>query len=151
MTKSTITRTWLAGLVALALGMVVAGISIGLMLGYGGTFTNNGTENGYQFVPSFDSFFWTTVGVMIAGFSLVVLGGIVQLAAWIGALINTYRLQDKVWFVILLAGGVLSLAFGLIGFAAMVAYLVAGPDGMAVRQTQVPAPTARPSALAPTA
>jgi hypothetical protein len=151
MTKSTITRTWLAGLVALAFGLVVAGISIGLMLGYGGTFTQTGTENGYQFVPNFDSFFWTTVGVTIAGFSVVLLGGLVQLVAWIGALINTYRLQDKVWFVVLLAGGILSLAFGLIGFASMVAYLVAGPDGMAVRQPQVPAPTPRPSALMPTA
>jgi hypothetical protein len=151
MTKSTITRTWLAGLVALALGRVVAAFSIGLMLSYGGTFTNTGTENVYQFVPNFDSFFWTTVGVMIAGFAVVAFGGIVQLVAWIGALVNTYKLQDKTWFAIVLAGGVLSLAFGLLGFAAMVAYLVAGPDGMTVTQTQAPAPSARPSTLVPTA
>lgn len=151
MTKSTITRTWLAGVVTLALGLAVAGISIGLMLGYGGTFTNTGTENGYQFVPSFDSFFWTTVGVTVAGFSIVVLGGIVQLVAWIGALANTYKLQDKAWFALLLVGGVLSLVFGLIGFASMVAYMIAGPDGTAVMQPQVPAPTSRPSALMPTA
>ena len=151
MTKSTITRTWLAGLVALAFGLVVAGISIGLMLGYGGTFTHTGPANSYQFVPSFDSFFWTTVGVTIVGGSIVALGGIVQLVAWIGALVNTYKLQDKVWFVILLAGGVLSLAFGLLGFASMVAYLVAGPDGTAVRQPQVTAPAPHSSALMPTA
>lgn len=151
MTKSTITRTWLAGLVALALGLVMAAISIGLMVSYGGTFTTSGTDNSYQFVPSFDSFFWTTVAVAIAGFSIVGLGGIAQLVAWIGAMANTYKLQDKAWFVILLVGGVLSLAFGLLGFAAMVAYLVAGPDGTAVRQPQVPAPTPRPSALMPTA
>jgi hypothetical protein len=62
MTKSTITRTWLAGLWRWrwawwwpASALTDAWIR--------GTFTNTGTENGYQFVPSFDSFFWTTVGV----------------------------------------------------------------------------------------
>jgi hypothetical protein len=151
MSKSTITRTWLAGLVALAVGLVVAAFSIGLMLAYGGTFTNTDTPNGYQFVPHFDSFFWTTVGVMIAGFAVVAFGGIIQLVAWIGALINTFRLHDKTWFAVLLAGGVLSMAFGFVGFAVMVAYLVAGPDGMTVPQTQAPAPSGRPSTLVPTA
>jgi hypothetical protein len=150
MKKSTITRTWLAGLVAVALGLVVAGLSIGLMLAYGGTFTATSTENGYNFVPSFDGFFWTMVGLMIAGFSVTAFGGLVQLAAWIGALVNTYKLQDRTWFAVLLAGGLLGLAFGVLGFAAMVAYLIAGPDGMAVRQPQVPAPASRPSTLAPT-
>jgi hypothetical protein len=46
--------------------------------------------------------------------------------------------------------GGLGLAFGLVGFAAMVAYVIAGPDGMAFRQPQVPPPAYRPSALAPT-
>ena len=150
MAKTTVTRTWIAGLVALALGLAVAGISIGLILAYGGTFTNTGTENGYQFVPSFDSFFWTMVGVMIAGFSITALGGIVQLAAWIGALVNTYRLQDKTWFAILLAGGLLSVVIGLLGFAAMVAYLIAGPDGMAVQQQRLSTQAPRPSTFAPT-
>jgi hypothetical protein len=150
MKKTTVTRTWIAGLVALALGLAVAGLSIGLMLAYGGTFTTTGTENGYHFVPSFDGFFWTMVGVMIAGFSITALGGIVQLAAWIGALVNTYKLQDKTWFAILLAGGLLSVVIGLLGFAAMVAYLIAGPDGMAVQQQRIPAPAPRPSTFAPT-
>jgi hypothetical protein len=75
----------------------------------------------------------------------------VQLAAWIGALVNTYRLEDKTWFAVVLAGGLMGLAFGLLGFAAMVAYLIAGPDGMAVRNAQIPASAGRPSTLAPTA
>jgi hypothetical protein len=49
-----------------------------------------------------------------------------------------------------LAGGRLGFAFGLLGFAAMVAYLIAGPDGMAARQPQIPASAGRPSTLAPT-
>lgn len=49
---------------------------------------------------------------------------IAALASWIGALLNTYRLDDKTWFVALLVLGVFSL-----GWVAMVAYVVAGPDG----------------------
>ena len=88
---------------------------------------------------------------MVAGFFAAAVGGLVQLAAWIGALVNTYRLQDKTWFAVLLAGGLLGLAFGLLGFAAMVAYLVAGPDGMSAGQPRNLAPASRPSSLAPTA
>lgn len=60
-----------------------------------------------------------------------------QLAAWIGTLVNTYRLEDKTWFAVVLAGGMLGLAFGLLGFATMVAYLIAGPDGMVVKQPRL--------------
>lgn len=67
---------------------------------------------------------------MIAG----AVGITLQLVAWIGALVNTYRLEEKTWFAILLAGGIIGLGFGLVGFAVMIAYVVAGPDGMAVRQ-----------------
>jgi hypothetical protein len=150
MRKSTVTRTWLGGLVLLALGLLVAGISIGLMLAYGGSFTKAAIGNGYDFLPSYDSFFWTTIGIMIGGFVAAAVGGLVQLAAWIGALVNTYRLQDKTWFVVLLAGGLLGLAMGMIGFAAMVAYVIAGPDGMAAGQPRNLAPASRPSSLAPT-
>jgi hypothetical protein len=150
MTKSSITRTWIAGLATLAVGLIVAAVSTGLMLGYGGTFTASSSGNGYNFVPSFDSFFWTTVIVMISGFVVTAIGGLVQLAAWIGALANTYRLLDKMWFVILLLSGLFSFAIPLVGFAAMAAYVIGGPDGMAIGSQQRPAPAARPATLAPT-
>jgi hypothetical protein len=53
------------------------------------------------------------------------------LAAWIGALVNIYKLQDRTWFAVLLAGALLGFAFSLLGLAAMVgrsrtgSYLVA--------------------------
>jgi hypothetical protein len=150
MTKSTVTKTWIGGLVVLALGLIVAGVSIALMLAYGGTFTAAPSGNGYDFVPRYDAFFATMVTLIVAGGIAATAGGLVQLVAWIGALVNTYRLQDKTWFVVLLLGGLLGFAFGLIGFAAMVAYLMAGPDGMAAGQQKIPAPTSRPSTLAPT-
>ena len=58
-------------------------------------------------------------GLAIAG------GAIGGLIAWIGALLNTARIADKVWFVLLLVLGLFSF-----GFFAMVAYVIAGPDGM---------------------
>jgi hypothetical protein len=148
MTKSTITRTWIAGLVVLAGGLLVVGLSVGLMVAYGGTFTAASRENGYDFVPRFDNFFWATVGFMVLGFTGVVAGGIVQLAAWIGALINTNQIPQKTWFAVLLVGGILGIVFAPIGFAAMVAYVVAGPDGMTVQQRAAAAAPQR--TLAPT-
>jgi hypothetical protein len=150
MTKPTVTRTWIAGLVIFALGLIVAGLSVGLMLAYGGIFTAAPNGSGYDFVPRYDAFFGTMVFLIVVGGIAAAVGGFVQLAAWIGALVNTYQLQDKTWFVVLLWGGVLGFAFGLLGFAAMVAYVIAGPDGMAVRQLQMPTPTSRQSSLAST-
>ena len=48
----------------------------------------------------------------------------------IGALLNTWQLDEKMWFSSLLAGGLLGL-----GVVAMIAYVVAGPDGTAERGT----------------
>jgi hypothetical protein len=150
MMKTTITKTWIAGLIVLAAGLLMGGVSIGLMLAFGGHFTPAASGNGYDFVPSFDAFFWTMVSLMIIGFAVAAAGGIVQLAAWVGALVNTYQLQDRTWFVVLLASGLLSFAFALIGFAGMVAYIVAGPDGMTIHQPHVPTAEPRPRELAPT-
>ena len=150
MGKSTVTRTWLAGLILLAVGLLAAGVSIGVMLAYGGTFTKAAAGNAYDFVPSYDGIFWTAIGIMVAGFAVAAVGGLVQLAAWIGALVNTYQLPDKTWFAVVLAGGLLGLAFGLVGFAAMAAYLIAGPDGMTAGQPRNLAPAPGASSLAPT-
>jgi hypothetical protein len=63
-------------------------------------------------------------GLLVVG-SLVILGGTVAaVVSWIGALLNTWQLEDKLWFASLLAAGV--LGFGVV---AMIAYVVAGPDG----------------------
>jgi hypothetical protein len=150
MNKSTVTKTWIAGLVLLALGLIVAGVSIGLMLAYGGTFTAAPNGDGYDFVPRYDAFFGTTVFLIVVGGIAAGVGGLVQLAAWIGALVNTYQVPDKTWFAVLLVGGLLGFAFGLVGFAAMVAFLVAGPDGMTYARPRMPAQPSNPPTLAPT-
>jgi hypothetical protein len=50
-------------------------------------------------------------------------GTIAAVASWIGALLNTVRLDDKTWFIALLVLGLFSF-----GWIAMVAYVLAGPD-----------------------
>ncbi len=147
MAKSLITKTWIVGLIVFAVGLIVGGVSLGLMLAYGGHFTPAASGTGYDFIPKTDGFFWTMVGLMIAGFSAAAAGGVTQMAAWIGAILNTYQMQDKTWFVVLLVGGVIGIGFALAGFAAMVAYLIAGPDGMAAQQSQGAMPASRPATL----
>ena len=49
--------------------------------------------------------------------------------------INTAELEDKTWFVVLLVLGLFSF-----GFVAMLAYVIAGPDG--VRRSRLPTPGA---------
>jgi hypothetical protein len=52
------------------------------------------------------------------------------IASWVGALLNTSRLDDKTWFVVLLVLGLVSA-----GWVAMIAYVLAGPDGTAQDST----------------
>lgn len=150
MTKTTVTRVWIGGLLGIAAGLVLVGVSVGLMLAYGGHFVAAPSGEGYDFVPTTDGFFWSTIGFIVLGATIAIAGGIVQLVAWIGALVNTNRLTDRTWFTILLVGGLVGLIFAPIGFAAMVAYVMGGPDGMAVEQQRTPSPTIPSTTLAPT-
>jgi hypothetical protein len=140
MNKSMITKTWIGGLAVLAAGLVVAGVGVFLMLVYGGNFTQvTGNPNSYQFVPTIDGFFWTTVGVIVLGGVFALVGGIVQFVAWIGALVNSYALPEKTWFTILIVSGVLSFFLAIVGFAGMLAYVIAAPDGEPYRHPPLPA------------
>jgi hypothetical protein len=67
---------------------------------------------------------WTIVGLGVVAVLAMIAGSIGGLVSWIGALLNTAQLEDKTWFIVLLVLGLLS--FGLV---AMIAYLIAGPDG----------------------
>lgn len=150
MTKSVINRVWIGGLAVFAAGIVVALVGVFLMLGYGGVFTQIAGTNNYDFVPNMNGFFWVTIALIVAGGFIALIGSVAQFAAWVGALVNSYALPEKAWFAVLLVGGVLSFAFAPLGFAAMIAYVIAAPDGTPYRQARIaPAPQAQP--LAPTA
>ena len=151
MTKSTITKSWIGGLAVFAAGIIVAGVGVFGMLAYGGTFTQVPGSSNYDFTPTINGFFWTTVGLIVAGGVVGLIGSLVQLVAWIGALVNSYALPEKTWFLVLLLGGLLSFAFAPIGFAAMVAYVVAAPDGTPYRQVWAPAAGPLPTPPVPTA
>jgi hypothetical protein len=118
MSKSTVTRLFLGAILALvvglavALGTVVAAIAGGVVA-IGGP--NVVTIDGEVFAESFP---WLVVAVLVlAG------GAIAALASWIGALLSTWQLEDKTWFVVLLLLGLFSF-----GWIAMVAYVIAAPD-----------------------
>jgi hypothetical protein len=144
MTKSLVTKTWISGLIVFTAGILVAIVGVFLMLAYGGTFSQVSTNpNNYDFTPNIDGFFWTTVMLIVVGGIVALAGSIVQFVAWIGGMVNSYRLPDKTWFAVLLIGGVLAFAFAPIGFAAMLAYVIAAPEAEHV--PAMPAPRLAPT------
>jgi hypothetical protein len=48
--------------------------------------------------------FWVTIGLIVAGGTIGLIGSIVQFAAWIRGLFNSYLLPRKAWFLVVLVG-----------------------------------------------
>ena len=130
MTKSTVTRTFVGSLIAIVGGVVL--MAIGLIVALAtSTFEMTGPDvTGVHLSASAPA----ALGLACIGIVAIVGGGIGQLVAWIGALVNTVRLEDKSWFVVLLVLGLLSF-----GFIPMIVYVLAGPDGTASAQPGHPA------------
>jgi hypothetical protein len=120
MSKKQVTRLFALALVAVGAGIVLgfaalwaALASDAIDLGGGDVIDVNGGSGA-----------WIALGLVVIG-SLAILGGsIAAVTSWIGALLNTWQLEDKLWFASLLALGL--LGFGVV---AMIGYAVAGPDG----------------------
>jgi hypothetical protein len=130
MTKSTVTKFFVGGIVAVIAGLLVSVAAVWAAFAAGEFVMDGPDVTGIKFT----AFGWSMVGLMIVGGFSMIGGAIAGLVSWIGALINTVQLPDKAWFVLLLVLGLLSF-----GFIAMVAYVVAGPDS-----TQTPRPLAQP-------
>jgi hypothetical protein len=131
MTKSNVTKLFLGSLIAIVAGVLLVALGFIIALATG-TFVMEGPDvTGFQLSSSAPGAF----GLALIGVLGIVGGGIGQFIAWIGAIVNTSRLDDKAWFIVLLVVGLLSF-----GFIAMVVYLLIGPDGTAPRQV-----TAQPS------
>ena len=120
MTKPVITRVFVASLIAVVGGVVLI-VGGGLLLLANGTVTMSGPDVA-GFKPSPGG--WSVIALILVGVLAAVGGAIGQFVAWIGAVLNTSRLDDKTWFVLLLVLGLLSF-----GFIAMLVYVLAGPDG----------------------
>ena len=135
MSKTTIIKLFVASLLA-----IVAGVVLAISAAWVGYATSAFVVKGPDVVGiESTSLGWITAGVGIIGL-LAMLGGVIgQFIAWIGAVLNTAQLQDKSWFLVLLLLGLFSF-----GFIAMLFYVVAGPDATAVPNRE-PSGHARPT------
>ncbi len=138
MTKSTVVRLFVGSLLALLGGLILGLVAMIAAYANGALIMSGPDVTGVQNT----TFAWSMVALAIVGGVAMLLGALGQFVAWIGAVINTAQLVDKTWFLVLLILGLLSF-----GFVAMLAYVIAGPDGTAA-QAPAPAPTGR---MAPTA
>ena len=122
MSKATVTRLFIGGILAVIGGAVVAVTAVWIAIA-----NNAFVMNGSDIVALHGSALtWTLLALGAAG-GLAMLAGMVSgVIAWLGALTNTWQLQSRTWFVALLLLGIFSL-----GFIAMIGYVVAGPDGTA--------------------
>lgn len=120
MSKATISRIFIGSIIAVVAGAILAIAAVTIAFANGVFIMDGPDVVGVRGT----GLAWTMVGFgIVAG--LVVMGGFVGgLVAWIGALLNTAQLDDKVWFLILLLLGIWNL-----GVFAMIAYVIAGPDG----------------------
>ena len=133
MTKATITRLFLGSVVAVVAGILLAIVALVAAFASGAFVMDGPDVVGVEATPAA----WTAFGVGLIATLAVIGGSIGGLVSWIGALLNTAQIADKTWFIVLLVLGLLS--FGLV---AMIAYVIAGPDGtVAPTDRQSPALT----------
>jgi hypothetical protein len=130
MSKSTIRNLFVGSLVALAGGLVLLAVA-GALAYANGSFIMRGPDVvGIRETP----LGWAMLGLAIVAIVVLVAAAITQFVAWVGAVVNTSRLEDKTWFIVLLVTGLLSF-----GFIAMVIYLIAGPDDAPLTSPRPPA------------
>lgn len=119
MSKPTTVSLFWGSLIAF---VVATGLSVvaGGMLYLNGSLVLNGPD---VVALSWDALGRSVFAVAVFAVLIVMASAVAQLVAWIGAVLNTVQLQDKAWFVLLVA------RVPGIGFVAMVANAIAGPDG----------------------
>lgn len=119
MTKANVTRLFIASLIAFGTGAIVAILAVGLAIA-NDVFVMDGDDIA---AIQGGALAWGLIAVALVG-GLTAAGGIIAgFVAWIGAVLNTWQLDSKAWFVALVLLGIFNF-----GFVAMIAYLIAGPD-----------------------
>jgi hypothetical protein len=122
MSKETVKRLFVGSLIAAAAGMVVAISAVWVAIA-----NDVFVMNGQQIVGINGSALALVLGGLGIAGAMTFTGGLIGgLISWIGALLNTAQLESKAWFLALLLLGIFNF-----GFVAMIAYLIAGPDGTA--------------------
>jgi hypothetical protein len=120
MSKKSVTRLFIGAIVVFGAGLVLGVAALWAAL------ASDAIDLGGSDIVDVNggSGAWTALGLVGLG-SLAIFGATVAaVVSWVGALLNTWALEDKMWFASLLALGL--LGFGVV---AMIAYVVAGPDG----------------------
>jgi hypothetical protein len=135
MSKATVTRLFIGSGIAIVSGAILAAATVSLAIA-----NNVFVMSGPDVVGLRGSVLaWSLLGLGIVGGLAVADGMIGGLVAWIGALLNAWQLESRTWFAVLLLLGIFNL-----GFFAMIAYLVAGPDstttGAMSRRAPAPSP-----------
>jgi hypothetical protein len=132
MSKESVTRLFVGAIVAVGAGLVLGFAALWAAL------ASDAIDVGGSHVVDVNggSGAWIALGLVIVGSLAILAGTIAAVVSWTGALLDTWQLEDKVWFASLLALGL--LGFGVV---AMIAYVVAGPDG--TTQTVAPPGIAR--------
>jgi hypothetical protein len=120
MPKATVVRLFVGSVIAVIASALLAFAAVWIAYA-NGVFVMQGPDVvGLQASP----FAWSMVGLALVAALAMICGFIGGLVSWIGALLNTAQIEDKTWFILLLVLGLPSF-----GFVAMIAYVIAGPDG----------------------
>ena len=120
MTKATVSRLFIGGSLAVIAGAILAVAAIWVAIA-NDVFVMNGPD---IVAIRGGALAWSLLGVALVGALAMAAGAVTALVSWIGALLNTAQLESKTWFLVLLLLGIFSF-----GFFAMIAYVLAGPDG----------------------
>ena len=119
MTRTAITRLFVCSLVAMGVGLLLLAVAGGWAYASNIFVVRGPDVIGVRSA----SFGWVMTALVATGTRVMVGACVVEFVAWVGAVVNAARLEDKRWFVVLLVTGLLSL-----GFVAMVAYVIAGRE-----------------------
>jgi hypothetical protein len=125
MTKSLVVKLFWGSLIGLVAGFILMGITFALAISNDIFIMSGPDVTGIKsgILP------WILLGLMGLAMLLLLFAAVTHFVAWIGAVLNTAQLPDKTWFVVLLVVGLLGLVF-----IATVAYVIAGPDGVKVKE-----------------
>jgi hypothetical protein len=118
MSKATVTRLFVGAVLA-----VVVGLAVGLAAVIAALADGAVTIGGPTVITVNGAAIAGNLGWLVIGAVAIAAGALAAVGSWIGALLNTVKLEDKTWFVALLVLGLFSL-----GWIAMAAYVLAGPD-----------------------
>ena len=120
MTKATVTKLFIGSTIAVLAGTILTIVAVGIAIANDVFVVVDNDVVGVRG----SGVAWSMLGLGIAGGVAIIGGMIGGLVSWIGALLNTSELESKTWFLLLLLLGIFSF-----GFVAMIAYVLAGPDG----------------------